>query len=527
MQQIQGFASAVISAIETGRIQTKAQLQNLKMELSEKFGLSEMPTDPDILLIIKNPSAQLKQLLSIKPVRSLSGVAVVAVMTKPYPCPGKCIYCPSGLGVATPKSYTGHEPSTMRALRLNYNPNKIVVDRISQLQRTGHSTQKVELIVQGGTFLAMPISYQRYFIKSVLNGITGKKTKSLTKAKQFAEKSENRIIGLTIETRPDYCTNADINRMLNFGATRVELGVQTLSDENYVLTKRFNTIEQVADATQRLKDSAFKVCYHIMPGLPGISPEEDIANFRKLFDSPDFQPDMLKIYPTLVVPGTELYNLWRDGKYSPLTTDQAAEIISEFKRYIPKYVRVMRVNRDIPSTVIAAGVSNTNLREYVTRKLTQKSISCKCIRCREAGLRVTRENLTPNPEDIKILHEIYEASKGAEIFISAEDTKFDLLYGFIRLRIPYKPAMKQISSKTGLIRELHVYSKALPLHKAPGTTDFQHRGLGKQLFAEAEKVASEDFDLKKLVVISGLGVREYYRRQFGCYVEGPYMAKSL
>lgn len=522
---LRSYSLRVIRAIENGGIENKRELNLFKIRLCSDTCLKAMPTNPDILSFAKKPSKKLLRLLSIKPVRSLSGVSPIAVMVKPHKCPGKCIYCPSGLRIETPKSYTGEEPASMRALTFNFDPFKQTDNRIKQLEAIGHTVRKIELILMGGTFLSTKPSYQEWFVKSCLDAITSTNSKSLENAKANAEKSRRRVIGITFETRPDICRKKEINRMLLMGGTRAELGVQIPSNRVYRKIKRGHTVKDVVDSTQLLKDSAFKVCYHIMPGLFGSTAKQDLKLFRSVFQEQQFKPDMLKIYPTLVIEGTELYKLWQQGQFKPLTTAEAAELISELKRYLPKWVRIMRIQRDIPATFISAGVDKSNLRQLVQKRIEEKGIGCKCIRCREAGLESHKKKIDIDFESMKMLREDYNASKGEEVFISAE-TQPDLLLGFCRLRLPYKPFRKEITDKSALIRGLHVYGKALPLGKKEQKA-VQHKGIGKMLLEKAERIAAEEFDKNKIVIISGLGVREYYRKNFGYRNDGPYLSKKL
>ncbi|MEK6907079.1 MAG: tRNA uridine(34) 5-carboxymethylaminomethyl modification radical SAM/GNAT enzyme Elp3, partial [Nanoarchaeota archaeon] len=340
---------------------------------------------------------------------------------------------------------------------------------------------------------------------------------NLDEEKLKNENSKCRVVALCIETKPDYGKKQHINELLKLGCTRVEIGAQSLYDEALKITNRGHTLQDTIESTQLLKDSFLKVTYHMMPGLPLSNKEKDISMFKELFSNQDYKPDSLKIYPCLVMPGTGLYGLWKLGKFTPINLDEAADIISEAKKYIPKYVRIMRIQRDIPTKVTAAGVNRTNLRQYVDELVKKKGIKCNCIRCREPrGREIDFDN-------VKILKEEYEASKGKEIFISAEDVKNDILLGFVRLRIPYKPFRPEITKNSAGIRELHVYGTATALQKEG---EVQHKGLGKKLLLEAEKIAKEKYDIKKLLVISGVGVREYYRA-LGYKNDEVYVSKVL
>lgn len=526
MEKIESYSRKIIELIDLGKISTKSELHGKKLELAKFFGLNEMPSNPTIMGFCKNPSKNLESLLSIKPVRNLSGVAVVAVMTKPFDCVGKCIYCPSSqVGRKTPKSYTGKEPATMRGLMFDFDAFRQVSARVKQFEETGHEADKIELIAMGGTFLSHPLKEQEKFVMDCFNAVTGKKAKSVESAKKFAEVSEKRIIGFTFETRPDWCSEKIVDRMLEFGGTRCELGVQILSDKIYEKINRGHTVKDVVDATRRLKDSAFKVCYHFMPGLPESNPKLDVELFKKAFEEQEFMPDMIKIYPCLVVKGTKLYEMWQNGEYKPYSTEEAVEVITEFKKIVPKYVRIMRIQRDIPSTLIEGGVKKTNIRQLVGKKLKEKGIECNCIRCREAGLKEYMDKIEPKLENAKILVEKYNASNGLELFVSIEDPEKNSLFGFGRLRIPWKPFRKEIDENTALLRELHVYGSLVPIGKNSENA-IQHKGIGKKIVMEIERIAKEDFDKKKLLVISGIGVKEYYKKM-GFENDGPYVSKKL
>jgi len=488
-------------------------LKKLKNEASKKFHLEGVVRNADILSRIprNKRTKELILMLKKKPVRTLSGVSPVAVMIKPEgSCPWKCVYCPF-TGKAA-KSYSGYEPAAMRARDNKFDPLKQTKTRLKQFKETGHSTDKCEVIVMGGTFLRMPEKYKRYFIKGVYDGLNGKKSKSIPDAKEINEKSKHRMVGLTIETRPDVCGEKEIDEMLDYGATRVELGVQNPDDRIYKIINRGHKVKDVIKATRLLKDSGFKVLYHLMPGLPGSDKKKDISAIKKIFSNPDFRPDMLKIYPTLVMEGTEAYEMMKKGKYKPYTTEEAVDIISEFYTYVPEYVRVMRVQRDIPANLIFNGVKKSNLRELVERKIREKGIEIKEIRSREVGLK--------KPGKLSLKRIDYKASKGKEIFLSFEDN--GLIAGFLRLRIPYKSHRKEIGNDSAIVRELHVYGEETPLRKKG---KIQHSGIGSKLLEKAEEIA-KSFNKKKMVIISGVGVREYYYKR-GYSLDGPYVLKTL
>ncbi|MEM2228166.1 MAG: tRNA uridine(34) 5-carboxymethylaminomethyl modification radical SAM/GNAT enzyme Elp3, partial [Candidatus Bathyarchaeia archaeon] len=319
-----------------------------------------------------------------------------------------------------------------------------------------------------------------------------------------------------------------IDLMLELGATRVELGVQTLYDDVYKLVERGHTVQDVIDAFRAAKDSGLKIVAHMMPGLPGCDFKRDLKAFQILFEDSNFKPDMLKIYPCLVLRNTKLYEWWKEGKYKPYSTEEALDLIAKIKaNIIPKWVRIMRIQRDIPANLIVAGVKKGNLRELVQEKLKQQGLKCNCIRCREIGHKILKENVKPEFENFKINVEEYEASEGIEIFISIDEPNTDALIGYLRLRIPSKKAERpEITSETtSIVRELKICGPVVPLGEHFEEA-YQHKGLGAELLSEAEKISLEKFDCTKILVLSGLGVKPYYKR-LGYYPEGPYMAKKL
>jgi len=421
-------------------------------------------------------------------------------MTQPMGCPGQCIYCPTY--PATPQSYTPESPAVLRARRCDFDAKKQVKLRLKALSEMGHPTDKVELIVMGGTFLACPKDYQYQFIKDCYDALNGEESANLEEAKLVNETAGHRCTGLCIETRPDFCHQEEIDRMLEFGATRVELGVQTLDDEIYQLVKRGHRVEDVVNATVSLREHGFKVHYHWMPGLPGLTPEADLELFRRLFDDPRFRPDGLKLYPTMVVEGTELERWYRDKRYQPYDVDTMVSLLVEIKSIVPRYVRISRVLRDIPSKFIVAGCRDS-LRGVVKQRMKQRAVECKCIRCREYGHRLQAGWGIGEPEMVRM---DYEASGGREIFLSFEDEN-ETLFGLLRMRIQSRPIGKLepgINRRLALIRELHVYGPEVPLSQQR-TEAAQHKGLGKALIAEAERIASEEFQARWMVVMSGTG----------------------
>ena len=543
------------------------QLAKLKRELALKYKLKRIPTNIEILLNANQKDIpKLKQKLLTKPTRTISGVAPVAIMTKPYPCPharsgGPCIMCPGGVGSEfgdVPQSYTGKEPATMRGIRNNYDPYLQVFNRLEQYIILGHNCEKVELILMGGTFPSFPKEYQEEFVKFALKAMNDfskifysgdkfdyikfkeffelpvmdlgdkqrveriqnkllelkKKTTLLIEQKKN-EKAKIKCVALAIETRPDYGKLEQGNQMLKLGCTRVELGIQSVYDEVLKRIQRGHSTADTIESIRVLKDLGFKVAGHYMPGLPGVDNDskKDLLGMKQLFSDSDYKPDMLKIYPCMVTKGTKLYEEWRKGKYKPLTAKEAAKLIVEFKKIVPEYCRIMRVQRDIPTYQISAGVEMTNLRQFIHENY---EVSCRCIRCREPqGQKI-------NWKKIKLKIEEYEASQGKEFFIAAEDTEKDILIGFCRLRFPSQSLRPEITSRSALIRELHVYGTATAIGEE-GTV--QHRGWGKKLMKKAEEIARAN-GKNKIVVISGVGVREYYHK-LGYKLEGVYMVKKI
>jgi len=500
-------------------------LMKIINSVCEKYGLKSLPSKSMILSFLKDNEK--KRILKVKPVRTASGIAVIAVMSKPYPCPhGACIYCPGGYKFSTPQSYTGQEPAALRGVQNDFDAFKQVSARVNQLRAIGHDVEKAEIIIMGGTFLSLPIEYQREFIKGCYDALNMTYSKDLEEAKIIAENSKIRNVGTTIETRPDFCKEKHVDLMLSYGVTRVEIGVQALDDKIYSLVKRGHTVRDVIDAFRIAKDSSLKIVAHMMPGLPSSNPDRDFDDFNRLFNDRDFKPDMLKIYPTLVIESSELYEWYLDGKYKPYDDYTMIELLAKVKAIVPRWMRIMRIQRDIPARLIIAGMKKSNLRELVQRELLKIGKNCQCIRCREVGLKKLKYEIDIKPENIKLLKQIYEASNGIEVFISYEDVVNDTLIGFLRLRYPSEKAhRKEISSKTCLVRELHVYGNMVPIGKRYDDS-YQHKGFGARLMNEAERIAKEEFDAKKMVVMSAIGTKEYYRR-LGYEKEGPYMVKSI
>ncbi len=464
-------------------------------------------------------------------VRSNSGVAVVSLLTKPFPCPGRCTYCPTEERM--PKSYLSKEPAAARALANNFDPYAQVTNRLRALAMNGHATDKIEMIVIGGTWSFYHPVYQEEFLAECFRACnnfglpedmqTGKMTKSLAELQTDNETAPTRIIGLSIETRPDYITRYELERLRALGVTKVEIGVQHLDDEILKKTKRDMKIVQVKEATERLRNAGFKVVYHMMPNLPGSSIEQDIKMFGELFSSEDYHPDMLKVYPCMVLEGSELFDTWKEGGFVPYTDEELVHVLVEAKKQVPKYVRIIRVIRDIPATYIQAGSKVSNLRQWLEMDMKKNNWRCKCIRCREV------RGMLVDPKDFPLTHAEYRTKTGREFFLSFEEVNEGKLASFLRLRLPDNRGAEfiggplEVLHDAALVRELHTYGRMATIGEEG--TQSQHLGFGKQLLIEAERIAKEA-GYKKVAIISGIGVREYYKNR-GYTLEGTYMVKYL
>lgn len=450
-----------------------------------------------------------------KPTKTISGVAPLAVMLPPRKCKhGTCLYCPS---LNAPQSYTPESPAVLRASQINYEPFRQVEARLKSFEAMGHPTDKIELIIMGGTFLDYPEEFQFDFIKKCYDALNQKKSKDLEHAKKLNENSLHKCVALCIETRPDVASDVHIRNILKFGATRVELGVQAIDDKIYNLVNRGHSVKDVINSTERLKKAGFKIGYHLMPGILGSNVRKDIKMFKKIFSSQDFKPDQIKIYPCQVLKGSGLEELYYQRKYVPYTKEQTVKLLIKLLKLTPEYCRVMRIMREIPPNFLIAGIINIDLRKYVEEEIRTKKIKIKEIRFREVGfaIRDSREF----DAKIKIKIKKYKASNGKEIFIQAVNNQ-NLLFGLLRLRLEREKIIP------AMIRELHVYGPALEIGKHD-EEKYQHRGLGKQLLEEAERIAKKN-NRKEIRIISGIGVRNYYRR-FGYELDkdGIYMEKII
>jgi len=508
------FLDALIGELRGRPPSSKDDMQRLKLRLARTHRLAGLPSDASILAALPPEMRDgIRDVLRVKPARTASGVAVITVMTAPHACPhGVCTYCPGGPRFGTPQSYLGTEPAAMRAAEYGYDPFAQTLARLQALRANGHDTDKVDLIVIGGTFTALEPAYQERFVKGCLDGMNGSVAASLEEAQTANESAEVRCIGLTIETKPDCFLGPEVEASLRLGTTRVELGIQSTHDDVLERVHRGHTDAQSRAAMARAKDAGLKVGAHMMPGLPGADVDRDLESFRVLFDDPAYRPDFLKIYPTLVLPGTALYGLWKSGRYSPLRTEEAVELVARIKVIVPRWCRIQRVQREIGAADIEDGPKRGDLRVLAKERLRRAGLRCRCIRCREVGLR----EVVPRPEDLSLIREEYESSGGTELFLSIEDRGRDVLVAYARVRLDRAGAT---------VRELKVFGGIVPIHsEAKGR--WQHRGFGRRLMGEAERIAREEFSVRRVRVTAGVGVRGYYRA-LGYDRDGPYMARSL
>lgn len=537
----------------------KFSLAKWKRQIASKLG-APIPTNSDLLQNYlaycqkanHEPKDEVLKLLKRRSIRTLSGVAPITVLTKPWPCPGSCVYCPTQARM--PKSYLSNEPAAMRALNLEFDPYTQVTNRLRSFQANGHPTDKCELIVLGGTWSAYPEYYQLWYITRLYEALNDGPARSsdtraggpeskrdeaepriidadipalkerLLRAQKINESAGNRAVGLCLETRPDHITPAEVAHLRFLGATRMQIGVQSIYQDVLDLIKRGEKVEDTIRANRLLREAGFKVDMHTMPNLPGSTLARDEDMYRVLFSDPNFKPDQLKIYPTIVNEYAELYQWWKNGHWLPYSDQDLLELSINIKsKYIPYYTRINRLVRDIPKESIVAGNNITNLREYIQDEMGKRGLRCKCIRCREA------RNQTANLDEAELFIEQYKCAGGIEYFISYENKTRTILYAFVRLRIPQDEINQELAKLlpdiigAAHIRELHTYGKLTPI----GEHDegIQHAGFGARLMAEAEKIVREH-GLKKIAIIAGVGVRAYYAK-LGYELENTYMTKNL
>jgi elongator complex protein 3 len=531
-------------------------LEEAKLAACREHGAPKVPKNTDLLRYAPEDRREaVTEVIRRKPVRTASGVSPVAIMTSPHLCPhGKCLYCPGGPAseFSSAQSYTGHEPAAARGEGTDYDPYAQVTLRLEQLRHIGHPVEKVDLILMGGTMTARSHDYQEWFVRRALaamNDYDVDAPSDPSRAREFTpdepefryledvktrnETADVRCIGVTFETKPDWCGPEQVDRMLDLGATKVEVGVQTTHERINREMHRGHGTEASVDANRRLRDAGLKVGFHMMPGQPGMDREMCIEDFRRIFENPRWRPDYLKIYPTLVVRGTRVFDRWKRGDFEPLSSEAAADLVAEVMGEIPPWVRLQRVQRDIPADFIDAGVTKSNLRQLAAERAAERGTESRDIRAREVGM----NEADPDPERVEPVARSYESAGGTEHFLSFEDPEVDLLVGFCRLRFPsYTHAAPANPVSTGrdepvrreladaaLVRELHVYGNEAGLGEAG---DWQHRGYGRRLMERAEERAREA-GFGKLAVTAGIGARNYYRGKLGYRQDGPYVSKRL
>jgi elongator complex protein 3 len=534
MRACADIASALIQDYEAQADGSKPKkdlnLNALRGQISKKHYLKSQP--PLTAIIAAVPEHYKKYILPkliAKPIRTSSGIAVVAVMCKPHRCPhisytgNICVYCPGGPDSDfeySTQSYTGYEPTSMRAIRARYDPYEQARGRVDQIKSLGHSVDKVEYIIMGGTFMSLSESYRDEFISALHNALSGYQTKDVDEAVAAGEMSNIKCVGITIETRPDYCLDTHLSAMLRYGCTRLEIGVQSLYEDVARDTNRGHTVVSVAKTFCLSKDAGFKVVSHMMPDLPNVGMERDLDQFVEYFANPDFRTDGLKIYPTLVIRGTGLYELWRTGRYKNYTPNALIDIVARILALVPPWTRIY------PMPLVTSGVENGNLRELALARMKDFGTTCRDVRTREVGINEVKHKI--RPDQVELVRRDYTANGGWETFLAYEDPKQDILIALLRLRQcskehTFRPEL--VSQPTSLVRELHVYGSAVPVH-ARDPKKFQHQGFGTLLMEEAERIAREEHGSRKISVISGVGVRSYYAK-LGYWLDGPYMSKTL
>jgi len=558
----------IMEAIIREKPATKAEFDRARQNATREHKIN-LPANRHLLeayqnLVKKKRIARepaLEQFLRKANIRSGSGIAVITSLVKPYMCPGKCVYCPTEIRM--PKSYIASEPAAARSLRLNFDPYELMHKRIDMLEKNGHPCDKIEYIVKGGTWNAYPLKYQYWYMLEsfrACNNLARRAPTSRTheadwgdvplealmetieQEQRYNETARHRIIGATLETRPDAISPKTIMHMRKQGCTRIELGLQAPDDDILALIKRGHTVDQFRTAITLLRQAGFKVDLHFMPDLPGTTPEHDVAMYKLLFEDKALRPDMVKIYPNTVIKSAEQYQWFLEGKYKPYGEENLFNALLQMKLATPPYCRISRLIRDIPADEIEAGNKITNLREALAKELQRCGLSCQCLRCREIG-----RHRTEIPEDTapQLFTDTYETRGGTEYFLTFEDPKRIAVFAFLRLRLPHAPETTEARTKdasgTGpanaslhthlpeirdcaFIRELHTYGQMVGIGERRADAA-QHKGLGKQLMQEAQRIAHEH-EFKKLAVISGVGVRGYYRK-LGFAKRGTYMVKVL
>ena len=543
------FIRRLFETFSKGETLSQKDFAKMKNEFSAEFSIPNI-RNIDLIEAYREVTTsgeeekkpEIERLISRRKIRSESGVSVITCMTKPFHCPGECVYCPTEPDM--PKSYLSNQPAAMRAVLNKFDAFNQTQNRLASLMVTGHDPSKVEIIVIGGTWSFLPKPYQRDFIRDIYNGLnqhvdrkeidkTGhffkvqkiEKTEdlSLEEALKKNETAEHRCVGMTLETRPDFITVDELKRFREYGCTRVELGVQSLDDKVQEVTKRGHDTATVRKATQLLRDAGFKIAYHLMPGLPGSNKETDMKAVQMAFTEEDFLPDLVKFYPCMVVHHSELADMYKRGEFEPLTDEELIPILIEMKKLVPRYTRITRLVRDIPAESVIAGCKTINLRQLIQKEMDHQGVECQCIRCRE----IKADELDIN--NVELRRHNYKAAGGEEVFLTYDEKVKDKLIGLLRLRIPSQyftkePHFMEELEGCALIREVHTYGLQTVVGGSDGNS--QHFGFGRKLLAEAERIAKEEYGLEKIAVIAGTGVRKYYEK-FGYKLEGTYMVKHI
>ena len=535
--RVLAVAEIVSSLVALCKQNQDIDLNSLKNRVSKKYGLDAPPKLVDIIAAVpEEHKSLLLPRLKAKPVRTASGIAVVAVMSKPHRCPhiattgNICVYCPGGPDSDfeySTQSYTGYEPTSMRAIRARYNPYIQARHRVDQLRRLGHSVDKIEFILMGGTFMSLSETYRDYFIRNLHDALSGHTSKNVAEAVRFSEESVTKCIGMTIETRPDYCQPVHLRQMLLYGCTRLEIGVQSTYEDVARDTNRGHTVAAVKDCFHNAKDAGFKVVSHMMPDLPNVGMERDMESFREFFENPGFRTDGLKLYPTLVIRGTGLYELWKTGAYRNYEPHRLVDLVARVLALVPPWTRVYRIQRDIPMPLVTSGVEKGNLRELALARMAELGLKCRDVRTREIGIQDVHHKVKDT--QIELIRRDYVANGGWETFLAYEDPRQDILVGLLRLRKVSRelPSCPELHGKCSVIRELHVYGSAIAVSsRKRGGSKSQHQGYGTLLMREAEQIAKNEHHSTKIAVISGVGTRHYYRK-LGYDLDGPYMSKIL
>nr|CAG4649152.1 EOG090X02DF [Scapholeberis mucronata]SVE93493.1 EOG090X02DF [Scapholeberis mucronata] len=531
---VMAISEIIQELIKAHDVGQDVNLNKIKTQVSSKYGLSSTPKLVDIIAAV--PIELRKVLvpkLKAKPIRTASGIAVVAVMCKPHRCPhinmtgNICVYCPGGPDSDfeySTQSYTGYEPTSMRAIRARYNPYLQTRQRVEQLKQLGHSVDKVEFIVMGGTFMSLSEDYRDYFIRNLHDALSGQTSCNVQQAVNYSERSNTKCIGITIETRPDYCLKRHQSDMLKYGCTRLEIGVQSVYEDVARDTNRGHTVKAVCESFHLGKDSGFKIVTHMMPDLPNVGIERDIDQFIEFFENPDFRADGLKLYPTLVIRGTGLYELWKTGRYKSYHPNVLVDLVAKIMALVPPWTRIYRVQRDIPMPLVRQVEPGLWKTEITLARMADYGMVCRDVRTREVGIQEVHNKV--RPYEIELIRRDYTANGGWETFLSYEDPESDILIGLLRLRkcssLAFRP---ELQGNVSIVRELHVYGSVVPV-SGRDPTKFQHQGFGTLLMEEAARIAKEEHKSNKIVVISGVGTRNYYRK-LGYELEGPYMTKLL